>query len=342
MERWKLCVVNIEFGQPDSDSEDRQAGTAIFVFYKGKYFLVTAAHLLIDIKIGSDRPIYTQLFRQMLRVPSLSEIKNEEKRKIITKNLFKKDGILFQQKTPPGIPLRHKGEEVAIPKFIELSESSDPADSAVTISKENDIAVISLRGRLGEIITKTFWNEPILVEELLLLGYRPVSIDEIEHEPSREGAEVFTVGYPAHISQVGRRDEIIGEFEKFISSDITLPCFTFGKVSMTSPDLPYFWGDLRVYIGNSGCPVIENEKIVGIVTHDAVIEDGERINNVPFAKATKTKFLFPMLEEQIKKDETFIDPKTLHIRFPKIFASPKELAFLEKTFETKAILRRSL
>ena len=272
----------------------------------------------------------------MLRVPLLSELNDEEKRKLITKNFFKRKGKLIQQKTPKGIPYSHKGRDIASPKFIQVSESLKPSDSAVTISKENDIAVISLRGRLGEIFSRTFWNEPILVEELLLLGYQPLVIDEIGQEPSQEGSEIFTVGYPSHISQIKRRKEIIGEFEKFLSTDVSLPCFTFGRISMTSPELPYFWGDLRVYIGNSGCPIIEGEKFVGIVTHDAVIEANDRINNVPFAKATKAKFLPAMFDEQIKKDKKFVNPATLPKRFPDMFASRKKIAETEKMLKNAA------
>jgi hypothetical protein len=331
LERWKHCVVNVEFGQSDGETKDRQAGTAFFIIYKKKYFLVTAAHLIIDKKVGSDKPVYAQIFRQMLRVPLLSELNDENKRKIITKNFyFDEKGQLFQQKTPKGIPYQHNGEDIAAPKFIQLSESIESEYAAVTISEENDIAIISLRGRLGEIFTKMFWNEPILVEELLLLGYQPISIDELGQEPSQEGAEIITVGYPSHISRVDKRNEIIGKYEMFFSTDVTLPCFTFGKISMVSPDLPFFWGDLRVYIGNSGCPVIEDEKIVGIVTHDAVIEENNKLNNVPFAKATKAKFIPDMLEEQMKKDEKFIDPTTLHKRYPNMFASPEEIAETKK------------
>jgi len=331
IDRWKKCVVNVEFGQPDSDPKDRKAGTAIFIVFRGKFFLVTAAHLVIDKRIASNKSTNSRIFRQMIRVPSLSELKDEEKRKIIDKNIFEENGKLMQQRAPPGIPFQHKGENIAIPKYIELSESIDPSDSAITIDEENDIAIISLRGRLGEMHKKMFWNEPILVEELLLLGYQPLSEDEIGQEPSQEGSDIFTVGYPSHISQIGTRENISGKYERFISTDITVPCFTFGKISMINPELPFFWGDLRVYFGNSGCPVVENDIMVGIVTHDAVIEENERINNVPFAKATKTKFLFPLIKEQILKDERFVDPSTLHIRFPKIFASPEHIAEVEKS-----------
>jgi hypothetical protein len=263
----------------------------------------------------------------MFRVPLLSELNDENKRKLIIKNLYFKDnGQLMYQKTLKDIPFQHDGEDIVAPKFIQLSESTNAEDSAVTISKEKDLAIISLRQRLGEIFDKFFMNERLFGEELRDLGYQPITLEELGQEPSQEGADIFTIGYPSHVSQVDKRDEIIGKYDKYFSTEVTLPCFTFGKVSMVSSDLPYFWGDLRIYLGNSGCPVIEAGKIVGIVTHDAVIEENNYLNNVPFAKATKAKFLLELLEEQMKKDDTFIDPTTLHERFPDFFASPERVA----------------
>lgn len=325
--RWKRCVVNVEFGRTDLKPEDRRSGTAIFVVYGGRYFLVTAAHLLIDPEIGSDKPVSQQIFRQMFRVSLLDELTDEKKRKLVTKNLFfDEKGQLRYQKTPKGIPLPHKGEEIAGSRGIELSESNETKDSAVTVSKEIDLAVISLRVRLGELFDKTFMNELSFGEALLHLGYQPVTIEEINEEPTQEGADIFTVGFPSTVSHVHKRGEIIGKYDEFYSSDVALPCFTFGKISTIYPDLHYFWGDLRVYPGNSGSPVVEDGKLVGIVSSEAVIEYEKDFLSIPVAKATKAKFLGHLLDEQIRKDDSFVDPKTLHTRFPNFFASPKEVS----------------
>jgi CBS domain-containing protein len=259
----------------------------------------------------------------MMRVPLFDELNDEWKKKVMTKNIRVEDGRLYWQRQYPGLPYTKKGEDVAAPKFIELSESTNPKDSAVTISVDNDLAVISLRMRLSELSGRIFMNESIFVEELLMLGYYPVTIDEIAQGPSYEGADIFTVGYPSGVSQVMTREEIKGKFEEYFSIDVTLPCFTFGKISMANESLPYFWADLRIYVGNSGCPVVENNKIVGIVTHGAVIEGDNEWFKIPFAKATKTKLLPDLLEEQLRKDEVFTDPETLPIRFPGRFMQKK-------------------
>jgi hypothetical protein len=326
LHRWKQCVVNLEFGRSGLKPEDRRSGTAFLVFYKARYFLVTAAHLLIDKEVNSDKPINQRLFKQMFRASLLDELNDEKKRKLVTKNLFFDDkGQLHYQKTPKGIPLPHEGEDIAASRGIQLSESIEKIDSAVTISPDLDIAVISLRVRLGELFDKMFMNELSFGEALLRLGYQPITVEEIGDEPTQEGADLFTVGFPADVSHVHKREDIRGKYDEYYSIDVVLPCFTFGKVSMNYPELQYFWGDLRVYPGNSGSPIIEDGKLVGIVSKEAVIEyDGDFIR-IPFAKATKAKFLPNLLDEQIRKDDSFADPKTLHKRFPNFFASPKEL-----------------
>lgn len=328
--RWKQCVVNLEFGRSNLDPENRRSGTAFLVFYKKKYFLVTAAHLLIDKDISSDNPINQRLFKQMFRVSLLDELNDEKKRRLITKNLFFDDkGRLHYQKTPKGIPLHHNGEDIAGSRGIQLSESIEKVDSAVTISLDLDIAVISLRVRLDELFDKMFMDELSFGEALLHLGYQPITLEEIGNEPTQEGADLFTVGFPADVSHIHKREDICGKYDQYYSVDVVLPCFTFGKVSTNYPDLHYFWGDLRVYPGNSGSPIIEDRKLVGIVSSEAVIEyDGDFIR-IPVAKATKAKFLPDLLDEQIRKDDLFVDPKTLHTRFPNIFASPDEMADAE-------------
>jgi len=333
LDRWKHCVVNLELGNDTDNSEKRGSGTAIFVYYKERFFLITARHVLIDCRIGSHKPEYDQLYTRLFRIPLLDELKDDQKLKLINKSLFYDENEnLNSEYIPEGSPAKRKGEDIAAPNSIELSESTDPEDCAVTTSKDIDLAVISLRIRVSEYLPKIFpIPDLIFAEELVKLGYLPITIDEIGEEPSREGADIFTVGYPDCISQIKKRDEIINKYDNDFSTDITLPNFTFGKVSQLSAHLSYFWGDLRIHGGNSGGPVIENEKVVGVVTHDAVeFEENVGVNHVPFAKATKAKFIQKLLDEQMIKDDTFVDPKNLHTHFPEYFKSP---ATLQKELE---------
>lgn len=311
LDRWKHCVVHIEFRPSEEDIEKARSGTAVFVKYKGKYFLVTAFHLVKDTETSSGKPIFNGT---LFRVPLLTELEDEYKKELITKNVFFEKGTLKYQKTPEGIPYLREGEDVPIPKFILLSESTDPTDSAITYSEEKDLAVISLRGRIHEGFGKLFYNDLLFVEELLHLGYQPLSEEEIGLEPSEEGADILTVGFPDHISHTGERADFAYRYGRYLSGDIVLPCFTFGRVSMTSPSLHFFWGDIRVYGGSSGSPIIEDGNLVGVVTHEAVMEMDGDFNKIPFAKATKVKYLPEMFEEQIRKDNVFLDPESIRRR----------------------------
>lgn len=60
---------------------------------------------------------------------------------------------------------------------------------------------------------------------------------------------------------------------------------------------------MRVSEGNSGGPVIENGKLVGIVYSRGYDETKEFI----FSKAVKAKYILNLLKEQIKKNETLLN-----------------------------------
>jgi hypothetical protein len=87
------------------------------------------------------------------------------------------------------------------------------------------------------------------------------------------------------------------------SRHVSLPTFSFGRVAMLHELLPHFWGDLTIYPGNSGGPVIENESLVGVVVQQAVLrEPNGQPQRVPFCKAIKCKYLKELLAQQIEKD----------------------------------------
>jgi len=69
--------------------------------------------------------------------------------------------------------------------------------------------------------------------------------------------------------------------------------------------LPYFWVDMSVYPGNSGGPLIEDGKLVGVVSAqaDTPIDSAPNVRiRVPFAKVIKARHLHSLLETQAKKD----------------------------------------
>jgi len=166
-----------------------------------------------------------------------------------------------------------------------------------------DLAVISLD-----------WGNSEFADELLLLGYVPLTMNDIADEPSAEGVEVFTVGYLGATSLLEPLKGYLPlALHPWVSTFASLPTFSFGRVSMLHHHLPSFWCDMSVYPGNSGGPVIENDKLVGIVSAQAQIESAildrdERElpyiaeTRIPFGNIVKGKYVRELLETQIGKD----------------------------------------
>jgi len=73
---------------------------------------------------------------------------------------------------------------------------------------------------------------------------------------------------------------------------------------MCHPALPFFWADISIYPGNSGGPVIEDDKVVGIVSAQAIWEDAR----IPFARVIRMEHVRPLLDEQRRKDSEWHRP----------------------------------
>jgi len=162
-----------------------------------------------------------------------------------------------------------------------------------------DLAIISLIGIYSK-----------FGDELIKFGYKPITLEDISGEPTNEGAEIFTTGFP-NTSLVGTiSHQVLKDWQ---SNYYSLPISSFGKVSMLHNSLNYFWGDISIYPGNSGGPVIENNKLVGIVSAQSVINEPVTVNDkgvtvfvkqrIPFAKIIKAKYIFDLLNIQIEKDK---------------------------------------
>ncbi len=156
-----------------------------------------------------------------------------------------------------------------------------------------DLAVVSLDNRDGR-----------FAEGLLEMGYTPYRLDDGLAEVVAEGEEILTVGFPGSVSEIGRLSLHPAE-ENWRSGVVSLPAFTFGRVSMLHAKLPYFWGDMTVYPGNSGGPVFAGGKLVGIVSSQAAvpIDDLPEVGvRVPMSQIIHSKLLMPLLERQIEND----------------------------------------
>ena len=154
-----------------------------------------------------------------------------------------------------------------------------------------DLAVVSLN----------FRHDEDFADDLEASGYEPIDLSEIVDGPSGEAAEIFSVGYPDSVAVLAEVPTSMA-LRFWSSSAVSLPVFSFGRVAMLHEELTFLWGDVTIYPGNSGGPVVEDGKLVGIVSSQARVE-GTR---VPFARAIKSHYVKPLIRGQQEKDKRWV------------------------------------
>ena len=317
LERWKKAVVHLE-GAADSQSIEqhlqrlqglrreheeghisieemaqeqqrgsrdmRYHGTAVFLKHESRRYLLTARHVLHD-QLEANRSLNEDVNRALSGSPDRQEyelrIAHERARSMIYRIVFRVPTLdEMLQRDSPGL-----GERLmnlgAGPSYMVPYTFSEP---------ELDLAIISLDQRA---------SISIFADELENTGYQPIGLSDIADEPSSEGAEVFTVGFPSSTAVLGQV-EIHPAAAHWTSSYVSLPTFAFGRVAMLHSALNYFWCDMSIYPGNSGGPLVEEDKLAGIISQQAVVDAGR----IPFGKVIKAEHIEPLLHTQISKDES--------------------------------------
>jgi len=114
-----------------------------------------------------------------------------------------------------------------------------------------DIAIISLQSK----------DLKILAKNLDATGFMPINVSDIDSNNNLKlGQDIFAIGYPAASSIIKNK-----------GIEIVLPMITFGKIALNHEKIPLFFGDITVYPGNSGGPVISDNKLIGIVSKQVTI-----------------------------------------------------------------------
>lgn len=272
----------------------RHQGTAIFFKHQGRRYLLTARHMVYD-KLAAERELKEQKERlgssvaqDMILLRSAGET--------AANRIF---SIIFRV---PSLEEFSANRQAFVPQFLMNLGAGTSWSVPYTFSREElDLAIISLDQRNSK-----------FADELLSLGYIPISMQDLSDEPSAEGVDVFTIGYPNATAVIGQRRLTAGE-RNWASSDFSVPVFSFGRVSMLQAKLEFFWCDMSIFPGNSGGPVVEYEKLVGIVSAQPLIQShicapsGEQLpevafTRIPFGRMIKGKFIKELLEAQIRKD----------------------------------------
>lgn len=269
----------------------RYHGTAIFLIHNGRRYLITARHVLWDehsakreyqeeLKRTQDGP---EQNRALLRALSAERARD---------NIF---SIVFR--VPALDEVMQSSTQTVRSFLMNLGAGTSFTVPYTFSSPDIDLAIISLDQR-----------DARFADELISEGYVPVSKEDIGEQPTREGTDVHTIGFPsatALLGQVSQHPAIT----QWSSSYFSLPSFSFGRVSMLHDVLPFYWVDMSVYPGNSGGPIIEAGKMVGIVSGQPVIpvERAEELSTrIPFGKIIKAKFIAELLSIQEQKDTNFV------------------------------------
>lgn len=259
----------------------RYKGTAIFFKKNNDYYLLTARHVLIDKEGGQH--LSELLTRNLSKIPegfykdSKIRLGAESKHNTVFSIFFR----------IPSLEEMRNGN-INPPVLMNLQAGSPQVQRLTLSDEELDLGVISL----NYTIERRFLNN------LLENGYVPIEPEDITEEPTREGEDIFTVGYPVSVSWLGElgKDDAT---KNWGSDSYSLPAFSFGKISMLSDQLNYFWGDITINPGNSGGPIIENDKMVGIVSAQATYNDV----GIPCGMGIKAKFINHLITEQEQKDK---------------------------------------
>lgn len=320
MDKWKKCVVHLECATDSEHFYDRikridtlwkeldkgkinqgefekqinlksrdirYHGTAIFLLHNSKRYLVSARHVLWD-EHSAKREYQKELGGTQNAQAQIPEIIREYFDQRYEDTIF---NIIFRV---PSFDEVLQGTFDHNRAFLMNLGAGTSFTVAYTFSKPVlDLAIVSIDQR-----------DSRFAEELIRLGYEPITTEDLGLEPSKEGSEVFTVGYPSSTALLGQTNQPPA-LAQWSSSYFSLPSFSFGRVSMLHNALPFFWADMSIYPGNSGSPVIGDNKIVGIVSGQPTIpvEESEKLRTrIPFGKIVKAKFIADLLSIQEQKD----------------------------------------
>ncbi len=149
-----------------------------------------------------------------------------------------------------------------------------------------DIGIISLQASLTSFLIQTLEDD----------GYIPIDLSDIDPSPAiNAGTAIATLGYP-DISKIG----VFEKMNDYQSNVVVLPVSTFGNIAMAHERLPYFISAITIYPGNSGGPVIRNNKLIGMVSGQVLIPVDKRNANNEFTTTSSELYSRGTLAKVIK------------------------------------------
>lgn len=282
-------ITHEQFGEEivGASRDIRYHGTAVFLTNNKRRYLVTARHMLWN-KDSSKREYQEELERAQQWPEHMRPTLLESAKERALQTIF---GIIFRV---PSLDEILQGTPKADRTFLMNLGAGTSFTVPYTFSSPDlDLAIVSLDQR-----------DSRFADELVSKGYEPVSVNDIAEEPTKEGVEVYAVGFPSAMALLGQVNQHPA-VAQWSSSYYSLPTFSFGRVSMLHKALPFYWVDMSIYPGNSGGPVVEEDKLIGIVSGQPTIpvEKAEELQTrIPFGKIIKAKFIIELLSIQEEKD----------------------------------------
>lgn len=281
----------------------RSWGTAIYLRHEDRRFLITARHVLFD-----EHGARHLLEREQKRLEQDDEAPEQYRSAVMESAVQSAERTVYPHVFRVPLLDEVRSGMTANTRMRDLMNlgTGAPMNPCTLSSQDVDLAIISLDNRRSE---KPF------ADCLDANGYMPISLDDIADQPSVEGARVFTVGFPGSTAMLGELE--LDQWERaWASNYLSLPVFAFGRVAMLHPAVEQVWCDLSVSPGNSGGPVVEDGKLVGIVVKQAlesgrVLEDDDTKEEagyvaevlLPFTLAVKARHIRDLVTQQISKDE---------------------------------------
>jgi S1-C subfamily serine protease len=261
-------------------------GTALFLSHAGRRYLLTARHVVWD-EMAAKRELEEEAQRAQSWPEHMQQDLLHSAVERAQNNIF---SIIFRVPSVDEVIAKKEHREF----LMNLGAGASFTVPYTFSDPELDLALISLDQRNTR-----------FADELQDVGFTPISSDDIADGPDSEGQEVFTVGYPSATALIGQVSQHPASAH-WSSSHFSLPVFSFGKVSMYHDALPFFWADMSIYPGNSGGPLIGNDRLVGIVSAQATlpIDDVPNVRTrIPFGRIIKSSFVRALLEVQEQKDK---------------------------------------
>lgn len=280
-----------EFGEATSgNSRDiRYHGTALFIRHNDRHYLVTARHVVFDKHSAEGAQRADLDFYKDMPFETQNDLMKSNKKRY-DNHIF---NIIFRV---PSYNEYVSTGGIGHREFL-MNLGAGPYDMVPYSysDSELDLAVISLDMRDSK-----------FASELIQLGYSPIPSEFIGEEPSHEGADVFTVGFPESTAVLGQIPQTRASLN-WSAGAFSLPVFSFGKVSMLNELLSFYWVDMSIYPGNSGGPIIESNSLVGVVSGQAVVpmdneDEVQSFIRIPFGKIIKAKHVKELLDIQAEKD----------------------------------------